>query len=113
MVNGAKKQFVDSFLAWKLPPSVRCDECVTLPEYIHPRYGTHVFTATETEQLFDQLVLPFVEDMQKRMVTAIQDLALERNKLSDEIAFRMGVERERDKYKKELERIAKENCHDR
>jgi len=48
--------FVDRFLAWPLPESVRSDLCVTMMNYPHPRYGTNLLTANEARQMIEYLL---------------------------------------------------------
>ena len=46
---------VDRFLSWKLPPSVRPDECVLDQKYPH-RTGTNLLTADEAMQMLQHVV---------------------------------------------------------
>lgn len=52
----ARAEFVNRFLAWKLPDSLRSDTCVTMSDYKHSRSGTNLMTAAEAAQLYDEVV---------------------------------------------------------
>lgn len=63
------QNLTDAFLQWHLPKSVCADGCTTTTEWPHPRYGTNLLTATETEQMIKEVILPRVLD--KARVEAI------------------------------------------
>ena len=60
-------RLVDRFLAWKLPPTVNSDRCVTDPSYPHPRTGTNLLTADETRQMLEYLLVDEIETPEQRI----------------------------------------------
>lgn len=52
------KDLTEKFLAWKLPPSVCADGCVTDPKYPHARIGTNLLNYPEARQLMQEVVIP-------------------------------------------------------
>ncbi len=48
-------ELVDRFLAWKLPESVRADDCACIQGYPH-RTGTTLLTAIEARQMIEHLL---------------------------------------------------------
>lgn len=79
------RSIAERFCATKLPETVAADSCATIPHYASPRYGTHLLTVAEAEQIMEQVfTTPPAREAEKRVIARIVQAA-------EAIGFQAGV----------------------
>ena len=68
------QKLAEIFCGTELPKGVCSDGCASMPDYPHPRYGTHLISVTQAKEMFDAVLSKYKEQQPADAVEALEKL---------------------------------------